>query len=404
MKKEEVLAYYSNEKLQEILWKFAKNREVVARNKEGFYFSRPGILLYPKDIIKQIESGAFSFHCSVELWKNPLLINEKNYDEQRIGFDWVIDIDSKLSLEEAKIAAKLVKSFLDKYKLGYFAKFSGRRGFHFIVFWENFPEEINYRKITSLYPELPKVLSNFLREKIKDELLEELIKYKGSVKELTKEQAVEELNPFNFVEIEKDWSVRHLFRMPFSLHEKTNLVSVIVDSPEKFKIEHAEIKNVKFRDIEKKKGDATELIVDAYDFFEKQKADAKPKREIIAYTTKKITQENFPPCIQNILQGIKDGRKRSIFTLITFLRNCNWPMKEVEEFVSEWGKKVGLKENFVKAQLKWHRKQERKILPPNCDNDLFYKDIGICNPVPLCEKIKNPLNFAILKKSKRKRR
>ena len=193
MKKEEVLAYYSNEKLQEILWKFAKNREVVARNKEGFYFSRPGILLYPKDIIKQIESGAFSFHCSVELWKNPLLINEKNYDEQRIGFDWVIDIDSKLGLEEAKIAAKLVKSFLDKYKLGYFAKFSGRRGFHFIVFWENFPEEINYRKITSLYPELPKVLSNFLREKIKDELLEELIKYKGSVKELTKEQAVEEL-------------------------------------------------------------------------------------------------------------------------------------------------------------------------------------------------------------------
>jgi len=396
--------YYANEKLQEILWEFGKNREVVPRNREGIYFSRPGILLYPKDIIKQVERGAFSFHCSVELWKNPLLINERNYDEQRIGFDWVIDIDSKLGLEEAKIAAKLVKSFLDNYNLGYFIKFSGRRGFHFIIFWENFPEEINYRKTIHLYPELPKILSSFLREKIKDKLLEELIKYKGSIRELTKGQTIEELNPFNFVEIEKDWSVRHLFRMPYSLHEKTNLVSVIVDSPEKFKIENAKIENVKFKNIERKKGNAAELIVDAYDFFEKQKEEnAKPKREIIVYT-KKITPDNFPPCIQNILQGIKDGRKRSIFTLITFLRNCNWPMKEVEKFVAEWGKKVGLKENFVKAQLKWHKKQERKILPPNCDNDLYYKDIGICKPVPLCEKIKNPLNFAILKKIKRKRK
>jgi DNA primase large subunit len=404
MKKEEILEFYSNEKLQEILWKFGRNREVVPRNKEGIYFKRPAILLYPKDIIKQVELGAFSFHCSVEHWKNPLLINERNYDEQRIGFDWVIDIDSKLDLEEAKIAAKLVKSFLDKYNLNYFIKFSGRRGFHFIIFWENFPEEINYQKTTLLYPELPKILSNFLREKIRDKLLDELIKYKGSIKELTKEKEVDKLDPFDFVEIEKDWSLRHLFRAPYSLHEKTNLVSVIVDSIENFRIENAKIENVKFKDIERKKGDASKLIIEAYDFVEKQKEkEIKPKREIIIYI-KKITQENFPPCIQNILEGIKDGRKRSVFTLITFLRNCNWPMKEVEKSIIEWGKMVGLKENYVKTQLTWHKKQKRKILPPNCDNDLFYKDIGICKPLPLCEKIKNPLNFAILKIRRNKRK
>jgi DNA primase large subunit len=235
-------------------------------------------------------------------------------------------------------------------------------------------------------------------------LLDELIKYRGSIKELTKEKEVDKLDPFDFVEIEKDWSLRHLFRAPYSLHEKTNLVSVIVDSIENFRIENAKIENVKFKDIERRKGDASKLIIEAYDFVEKQKEkEIKPKREIIIYT-KKITQENFPPCIQNILEGIKDGRKRSVFTLITFLRNCNWPMKEVEKSIIEWGKMVGLKENYVKTQLTWHKKQKRKILPPNCDNDLFYKDIGICKPLPLCEKIKNPLNFAILKIRRNKRK
>lgn len=394
--------YYSNEKLQEILWKFGRNREVVARNQEGIYFKRPSILLYPKDIVEQVKAGAFSFHCSVEYWKNPLLINERNYSEQRIGFDWVIDIDSKLGLEEAKIAAKLVKNFLNSYKLGYFLKFSGRRGFHFCIFWNNFPKEINYIETKSLYPELPKILANFLREKIKDELLEELIKYRGSLKELTKGKDMDKIEPFNFVEIEKDWSLRHLFRMPYSLHEKTNLVSVPLDNLNKFDIEQAKIENVKFKEIEIKKGDASKLIVEAYDFLKKQKEkEIKPKKEVIIYT-RKITSESFPPCIQRIIAGIEDGRKRSIFTLITFLRSCNWLMHEVEEFVFNWGKKVGLKENFIKTQLNWHKKQSKKIIPPNCDNTLFYKDIGICKPLPLCEKIKNPLNFAILKSSKKK--
>ena len=398
------LDYYSNEKLQEILWNFGKNREVVARNLEGTYFKRPAMLLYPKDIIKQVEGGAFSFHCSVEYWKNPLLINERNYNEQRIGFDWVIDIDSKLSLEEAKITAKLVKDFLNKYGLSCFIKFSGRRGFHFIVFWENFPGEINYNETRLLYPELPKILANFLREKIRDKLLEELIRYKGSVKELTKGKEVDKLDPFDFVEIEKDWSSRHLFRMLYSLHEKTNLVSIPLNSPEKFKLQEAKIENVKFRNIEKRKGDASKLIVEAYDFLEKQKEkEEKPKPKIEFTYTRKIPLNNFPPCIQKILGGLEDGRKRSVFTLITFLRCCNWPMPEVEELISNWGKKVGLKENFIKTQLTWHKKQNKKIIPPNCNNNLFYKDIGICKPVSLCEKIKNPLNFAIFKTTRSKK-
>ncbi len=406
--KEKIIKYYSDEKLQEILWKFGKNREVVARNLEGTYFKRPNMLLYPKDVKNQTELGAVSFHCSVERWRNPLLVDERNYEKQRIGFDWVIDIDSNLGLEEAKIAALLVRDFLDKYKVGYLLKFSGRRGFHFCIFWENFPPEMDYKETKLLYPELPKILAGFLRIKVKEELWNKLVEFAGSVKELTKGRTVESINPFQFVEIEKDWSVRHLFRMPYSLHEKTGLASVLIkpENLEKFKIEDAKIENVNFEEIEIQKGDASKLIIDAYDWFAKQKEriKVKPGREIVSYKGK-ITEESFPPCLQKILSGIPDGRKRSVFILITFLRNCNWPMLEVEKTILDWGRKVGLKDNYLKAQLNWHKKQNKKILPPNCNNDLYYKDIGICKPLPLCEKIKNPINFAIIKcGSKKKKR
>ncbi|MCK4429274.1 MAG: hypothetical protein KAU95_02770 [Candidatus Aenigmarchaeota archaeon] len=407
--KEQVIKYYSDEKLQELLWNFGKNREVAERSIEGMYFKRPGMLLYPADVKNQAEKGAASFHASVERWVNPLLVNDRNYDEQRIGFDWVIDIDSALGIEEAKIAAVLIRNFLDNYKLNYFLKFSGRRGFHFCIFWENFPKEIDYKETKLLYPELPKLLANFLRERIKQELWNKLVEYAGSVKELTKGKTIESTNPFQFVDVEKDWSVRHLFRMPYSLHEKTGLASILIkpENLEKFKPEDAKIENVKFEEIKIEKGNANRLIVDAYDWSAKTKArlklNAKPEGEFIG-TTEKITQESFPPCILKVLEKIPDGRKRSVFTIITFLRSCNWPMLEVEKTVMEWGRKVGLQDNYLRSQLVWHKRQIKKILPPNCSNGMFYKDVGICNPLPLCGKIKNPINFAIIKQGDKKKK
>jgi len=394
--------YYSNKKLQTILWNFGNNREVVARNQEGLYFKRPSVLQYPADIQSLVCKGAVSFHCSVEKWTNPLLLDKKEYNTLRTGFDWVIDIDSKLGIDEAKISAILVRDFLDDYNIKYLLKFSGRRGFHFCIFWENFPEEIDYQKTELLYPELPKKLSMFLREKIREELWNKLVEFKGSVSNLIKSVKLSSKNPFEIVEIEKDWSVRHLFRMPYSIHEKTNLVSIPINPKnlEDFKIKDAEIGNVKFENIEAVKGDISKLIIDAYDFFNKQKEDKKEKRKEITTYKGKITDENFPPCISTILAGIYDGRKRSVFTLITFLRNCNFSWEEIENKIQKWCKKVNLPENYVKSQLSWHKKQNRKILPPNCNNDLFYKDIGICNPLPLCSKIKNPINFAIIYKKK----
>ena len=408
--KQELIKYYSDKNLQNILWEFGRNREVAARAIDGSYFKRPSVFMYPADIMGQVMRGAASFHSSVERWTNALLIDEHNQNGLRIGFDWIIDIDSALGIEEAKIAACLVRDFLEIYEVDYIVKFSGRRGFHFCIFWENFPEAIDYKETRVLYPELPKLLANFLRDNIKNELWRKLVEYKGSVKALTGEDNPKDTNPFRLIEVEKDWSNRHLFRMPYSIHEKTGKASVLIAPREleKFKVEMAEIGNFKFREItpEGNKRGGERLISDAF-FWNSQKNPPKEpdknkqKREFISFKDK-IMRDNFPPCIEQILTGIKDGRKRSIFTIIAFLRSCNWTWAEVEETVLDWGKRMGMREGFVKAQIMWHKKQQKNVMPPNCMSGMFYKDIAICKPLPLCDKIKNPVNFAIIKAGKDK--
>ena len=116
-----------------------------------------------------------------------------------------------------------------------------------------------------------------------------------------------------------------------------------------------------------------------------------------------IEEEMLPPCIKNILNGIKqDGRKRALFVLINFLRSLGIGFEEVEKKLSEWNKKnyKPLRKNYVEAQLSWFKRQEEKQgtrMPPNCSLEHYYKEIGVCEPTGLCSKIKNPVNFAVRK-------
>ena len=48
-----------------------------------------------------------------------LSTENKNYHELRTGYDILIDIDSKLGIEEAKLAASLICQFLEKYGITY---------------------------------------------------------------------------------------------------------------------------------------------------------------------------------------------------------------------------------------------------------------------------------------------
>ena len=127
---------------------------------------------------------------------------------------------------------------------------------------------------------------------------------------------------------------------------------------------------------------------------EKHKAE-----DSVSFTelTEAVPEKLFPPCIKLMLQGMQDGRKRSTFILINFLRNVGWSKEMIEKRVREWNKKnpEPLRENYILAQLNWNKKQ--KILPPNCNNQQYYIGLRICKPENLCKLIKNPVHFTIRK-------
>ena len=83
------LMYYSRPDIKKAMFEFSKNRECVPRYFEGFG-KRPDTFQYESDISEQVRKGATSFHCSEELWKDPLEISteltRKDFDEIRIGW------------------------------------------------------------------------------------------------------------------------------------------------------------------------------------------------------------------------------------------------------------------------------------------------------------------------------
>ncbi len=397
-----VVKYYSRPEIQNSMLDLARDREVVGCLSNGSYLKRPDILLYPKDIIERVKNGVISFHYSVERWFQPMQLSpnlkQEEIDSLRKGFDIIIDIDSKLKLEHALITAKIVYDFLKDLGTKATLKFSGRRGVHVGIAYEALPKKVDFEDISKRYPEIPQTISEFIREKIKDYLLDELVSYEGGVASLTKNLQVSELSPYEFVEIEKNWGNRHLFRAPFSIHEKTGLVSLPLKAEElkKFKTKDARPERVRVlkKFLVNKEGEATELLIQALDWKAKQPKIQIVKVKEVKYKFKRpIPEKFFPPCIKNILSGLSDGRKRSLFTLITFLRNMNWKDEDIEKKIMEWNKRNSqpLRERFIKTQLKWHFRQKRKLLPANCSSDLFYKSIGICQRNKFCGK--NPVNY-----------
>ena len=52
-------------------------------------------------------------------------------------------------------------------------------------------------------------------------------------------------------------------------------------------------------------------------------------------------------------------------------------------------KNIELREIYIVSQIRYHKSQKKRIPPPNCSNDQYYKSIGIYTPE--CDKMKNPL-------------
>ncbi len=401
--REIVSVYYSRKDVQEAIFEFSQNREVSARYFESFG-KRPDSLQYKGDVFQAVKKGATSFHCSEELWKNPLEIStnmkRENLDDLRMGWDLVIDIDSKY-LDFSKVLAEQILKILKFHGLKNIGiKFSGSKGFHIIVPWKAFPKQVGEIRTSRMFPEWPRMILNYITEKTKPLLLKEITKLTTESKYLVDFEASKEVIP-DIILV----SSRHLFRMPYSLHEKTSLASVVLNPEEisKFQPRDANPLKVSVRNFlpDSKEGEATELLTSALDWHKENFSEEVTERKESDFSPVKIenlSDKFFPPSIQKILQGIDDGRKRALFILLNFFRSISMERAELEKRIHEWNKKnkMPLNDGYVKSQIMWSYRN-KIVPPPNFSKD-YYKGIGI---VPTDEELrfKNPVNY-VLRKSK----
>jgi hypothetical protein len=409
---EDIVRYYGRSDIQKEMIKIARYREVAGRTMDDSFLKRPGIIQYPSDIVNKVKNGYASFHCSVEQWSNPMALGPdlrpSDLDELRMGWDLIIDLDARIKLEHSKIAAVCIVDLLKEYGITPTVKFSGRRGFHIAIAKEAFPQEINFSFLSKRYPDITRTIIRFIRHKLNDRIRDELIKYEGGIAELLKDSGTTEADPYYFVDVEENWGNRHLFRMPYSLHMKTGLASIPIQlfKLKNFEPEQATIDKVKiFPYLVNKKEEATELLLQALDWDAKIVKEA-PEIKVVKKRrfNDPVPEEFFPPCMKTLIGGIENGKKRSIFSLITFLRSVNWPDDKIEEKVKEWNQRCeekgeGLTDRYLMSQIRWHDRQQREILPANCSSDLFWQSTEpkLCQPDTLCGNVKNPVNYAFKK-------
>jgi len=477
------LTYYSRSDIKQALYEFSKQREIAPSYMMQGFGKRPDSFQYPSDIIALVSKGMTSFHCSEELWKDPLSIStdmaEEELNELREGWDLLIDIDCKY-LEYSKMAAKSLIKALEFHGIeSVGVKFSGGKGFHIIVPWKAFPKEVYGQKTKNMFPKFPRLICQYLTEVarpiLEKYMEEEDIKFtskleKGTIclkcKKIAREfsrvtlycpfckreehsevfgnierrrcpecrsEMIEKEkrifyrcdecnlnsldNPNNFkssIDIFKVLGVdvvlvssRHLFRMPYSLHEKTALASLVLDKDKilDFQVKDANPLKVTVRNFlpDAEENEARELLMQAIDWgrdkeheLEKRKTDEKSDFKDIVI--KDLTPNLYPPCILEILKGLKqDGRKRALFILLNFFKSLKISQPDIEKRIDEWNKKnyKPLKEGYVRSQLSWHERQ-KPVLPPNCDKP-HYKDLAVCKPDSLCRFIKNPVNYTVKK-------
>ncbi len=399
--------YYEQEELVERVVSVSEYREVAPTYPNG-YGRRPDAINFPGDFLDLVENGAVAFHASVERWRNPLLIdNVSDLNDLRESWDLVIDIDCDYSFELSKETAKLVIQELREHGIENISvKFSGNRGFHIGVRGEAFPERVNDRDLSELYPRLPRGIIEYMRENLEEEMVQK-------VREYDLEEEMEEGDPYTVSDIENDWGQRHLFRVPYSLHDGSWLVSLPIapDEIQGFKKEDAEIDNVSFGQTfleEYEQNEAANLVVQAMDFIsqeEREKAEEREKRKNRDFERPDdaIPQEYFPPTIHNILEGLEDGRKRALFILINFFRTVGYSWPEIESKIWEWNDRNAepLREAYVKSQLSWHKKRGEDVPPPNYDAKGYYRDMKVYEGDNLEEKVPNPVSYAFRKAKKR---
>jgi len=415
-----VLRHYKRKEIQDEMVAAGTGREVAVKYGDKGFGKRPDVLNYPKDVIEFAKQYATSFHVSEEHWSNPLNLSpelkKEELEDLRSGWDLVLDIDC-LYWEYSKMTAHLLVQALKQHGVKSIScKFSGNKGFHLGVPFQAFPVLLHNKPTKEFFPEGAKRIAFYLTDVIRKPLSKEILKSNTveDIKNTTGKPFNEiikdkQFNPYSVIEIDTLLiSSRHLYRMPYSLHEKSGLSSVPID-PEKvldFDKKTAEPDNVKlskFRFLDTSKtqeNEAKNLILQAFDFkIPEEKIKTRDYDREFETLTEAIPADFFPPCMHNILNGLEDGRKRSMFILINFLSNVGYEYDKIDEILHEWNKrnKEQLREVVLKGQVRYRKTAKAKVLPPNCNNLSYYKNFGVCTPDNFCPRIKNPVNYAVLK-------
>ena len=191
--------------------------------------------------------------------------------------------------------------------------------------------------------------------------------------------------------------------MPYSLHEKSSLVSIPVDISKvlKFSKDLAKPENIDFKisfmdRTVATKDEASVLLREAYDFAPKteEAVERKTQEFILDEDGDPIQEKHFPPTILKILEGLEDGRKRALFVLIGFLSHMCWTKEQVLQRIEKWNRANAepLKEVYINGQMRYYN-QKKKILPPSYENKAYYQDLGVyCGEMEKF-RIKNPVQY-----------
>ena len=499
------LRYYKRIDIQRAIVDSATDKEVSVRFPNEGFGKRPDVLVNPSDVLENVKQKASSFHCSEELWANPLQISTgmKKDDvlKLRKGWDLVLDIDCPY-WELSKLTTWLFIEALKQHGIKSISlKFSGNKGFHIGIPFKAFPERVPGKDILTkdYFPEGPRRIAQYLLNYIEKNLIKiegnEFVNFGNKAKygfEKLKQLTGKDINELTYktatkngkevriretikskkyhypctcgnteiLDIEADYikckkcnsivrpiidneqkeenvqrkfnssslievdtiliASRHLYRSVYSLHEKSGLASVPIDinrillfEKDEAKADDVKVSNFKFLDdTNTTRGEGEVLLRQAFDFnpiIDTEDEEKKIKRVFnvkMENITQKIPEELFPPCIKNLLKGLKDGRKRSLFILINFLSTVGWNHDEIKERLTEWNKANDepLRENLLVTHVNYHKQQKKDIPAPNCpkrDNNIplihqqnYYVDLQVCNPDSLCTRIKNPVQYA----------
>jgi len=413
---EMVRAYYSREDIQERIYEAAQDKEIAIKYSYGFG-KRPDMISYVADVYELVKKGATSFHFSEELWNNPLQLSPAfslaDLDKNRMGWDLIIDIDTPVFVY-SRLAAHLIVEILKYHGVeGISVKFSGNHGFHIGVAFESFPTVWQGKPTAMLFPEAPRRIAEYMKDRIEKHLRKQLLELHSISKiiELTgksRDDVIKggQLDPFEVVDVDTVLiSSRHLCRMPYSFNEKSGLISVPIRADEILTFNRDDAHpskvdgSITYMDRSVvRAGEATELLQQAYDWSPKLAVEKKRKKIDFTKLKEAAGMELFPPCITTILGGLEDGKKRAVFILLNFLWQAGWDGEVIEAFVHDWNKKnpEPLREAYLTGQIR-HFLQSDKILPPNCSNEAYYAGLRICEPDNFCRKIKNPANYTRLR-------